>query len=97
MSEVDRLSLIERSWANTVVVGGKTYVLAQEAQVELRDTNRAAWDRVAEAEQQLRGAVDEIGAAHERLTEVGAPTHDDHGKPLGLVLRIAVLADEGGQ
>lgn len=53
------MSLIERNWRDTMVDAdtGKVYVWAQEAQVELHETNRAAWDRVAEAEQQLRGAV----------------------------------------
>ena len=68
------MGLIERRWANTVVVDGQTYVLAQEAQVELRDTNRAAWDRVKEAERRLEGAV----AALREIAEFRAARPEDY-------------------
>lgn len=57
---------------------------------------RAEWaDACATAAQ---GAVSEIERAHERLTREGVPTHDDHGKPLHLALRIGVALDPpGGQ
>jgi hypothetical protein len=52
----------------------------------------------ASLRQQLEGAVSEVERAHERLTREGVPTHDDHGKPLGLALRIGVALDPpGGQ
>lgn len=44
--------------------------------------------------QSLDWAMNEMGAAHELLTDHGVPRHDDNGIPLNLPLRVRLLVDE---